>query len=269
MLIILALKIKLFPWVTISFLASSTFLYILARFFAFLLYSPERFYSFGMPMGAIIFIVEFFILFKYKLTNNVIKREIVINNSVSIFILINILIFGNGIDKNNNGMTIDRREHIKLYEFVKQLDKDIRISCHPYDGDDIPFWTGRATMGGFETLQPWFKKAWEKQKKRTFDTIDAMYATDINEILFYAQKYHVSHFLINKDRYKSDFKEKALMFQPFGNYILLKLGDIELNNLVFFDVKKELVKFEDENYLILEVKDLEKLVHANFKSSNN
>ena len=59
------------------------------------------------------------------------------------------------------------------------------------------------------------------------------------------------------------------MFQPFGNYILLKLGDIELNNLVFFDVKKELVKFEDENYLILEVKDLEKLVHANFKSSNN
>src|SRR5690606_11215733 len=115
--------------------------------------------------------------------------------------------------KGPSGMFISAARDRSLHEFVRTLPKDVRIASHPMDGDGIPYFGARATMGTFETLQPWFVDSWRRQKQRTEATLRALYATERKDVLSYAKERNVTHILLNRQRYRSNFVARSASFQ--------------------------------------------------------
>ena len=238
------------PWVAVAFFCGMVVLFFLSRTFAFQLYSPERYHSFGMRMAATTLIAALLTHSWYWLRPPL--RDIARNLTVAGFILGVWAFAGDGVVKNV-GMTIDQRRDRELYEFVATLPLDARIASHPADGDGIPYYSARATMGTFETLQPWFVDSWRRQKERCQETLTALYATDPAAVLDYAQRHGVSHFLVNRNRYKSDFQRRAASFEPFTAFTRELLRDVRRKDLVLGSVPDEAVVFRKGNWQVVDV----------------
>jgi hypothetical protein len=243
------------PSVAVSFFVGTTVIYAISRIFAFQLYSPERYYSFGMQMACLTLLLSCSAHLWFWLRPK--WREIARNVSAAVLLGTVWLVSGSGIVKNS-GMEINRGTDKELYEFVRTLPKDSRFATHILDGDGIPFWGARATMGSFETLQPWFTHSWARQKKRAMDTIDALYATEQEDIIRYADANQVTHFLINRSRYKSNLSRTAGSFQPFSDYAKEATRNKSQGDFPFSTPPKEAVIFESGRFSVVSVKELKK-----------
>jgi hypothetical protein len=113
-------------------------------------------------------------------------------------------------------------------------------------------------MGGFETLQPWLTESWARQKERTHDTFRAMYAESEDDVLAYAEKYNVTHLMVNENRYESDFVAKARTFEPFTTFTKELLEGSERANLVLRHLPEKAVIFHYKHLSIVSVELLEK-----------
>jgi len=140
-----------------------------------------------------------------------------------------------------------------LYEFVRSLPKDARFASHPLDGDGIPYFGARATMGTFETLQPWFVDSWRRQKLRCNATLRALYATERQAVIDYAAHYDVTPFLLNRQRYRSNFAAKSASFQPFTAYARALLSRHKLQDLVLADVPETAIVFSYKQWQVVDV----------------
>ena len=249
-LMLVLFRLTPLPLGALSFFVSSAVLYTLSRLVAFSLYSPERYYSFGMRACMLVFLVETLCRAGYRHPRAV--RPLIRGGLTLLFVGVIWLCTGPGIHVKN-GITISRAPKAPLYEKVMTMDDEVLIAAHPFDADDIPYWTGRATMGGYETLQPWFKKAWAKQKSRTQDTFDALYASDPQVVLDYAKKHRVTHFLINKHRYGNKYKRNARTFEPFSRYAKKVIGRKKPKDFVFHRVPQEAVIFRYKRFSMVSV----------------
>ena len=88
-----------------------------------------------------------------------------------------------------------------LFEFLRNTPSNTRIACHPYDGDDVPFRSGRPTTGEYETLQPWFVESWRRHKELIKEVLTALYAADLKALIAFYRKERITHLLLNTDRY--------------------------------------------------------------------
>ena len=111
-------------------------------------------------------------------------------------------------------------------------------------------------MGGYETLQPWFVNAWQRQKRRTEDTLLAFYSESKADFLEYCGRYGVTHLLINKGPFGADFRKQARVVQPFNSFLDELLADVELSNLALVDVPSTTVVYENERFQLVEVERL-------------
>jgi hypothetical protein len=237
----------------LAFLSATLLLYLLSRLFAYKLYAPERYYSYGAPMVSVILAVCALGLLAPRLR----RRAVVRNFAAAGFILGLWAFSGDGIIERN-GMTIHQRPQAKLFEFVKTLPVNARIACHPWDGDDIPWWAARATTGGFETAQMWQVETAARTETRTKDVLRALYATSRQEVLDYAKRYQVTHFMLRKDRYGQDVAKKAAFIEPFTSFSNQMLASVQQEALVLGQVPDSAVIYRQGNLLIVDVALLEK-----------
>ncbi len=237
----------------LALFASTVVLYVLARVLAFRLYSPERYYTFGLQMATIALVVTTAGMLGGRLRRR--WRPLVRNGAAAAFMAGLWLFAGDGYIYRN-GLTIDQRALAPLYAFVKTLPVDARIACHPWDGDDVPWWAGRATTGGFETIQVWLVEPWQRGEKLVHDTLHALYATDRNELLAYAASHHVTHLMLDKDRYRDDFRWRAGFFEPITSWVERELASVQRSDLVLVDLPHGAVVYEDARYWIVDVKRL-------------
>jgi hypothetical protein len=241
------------PWVGISLFVGAAIMYVMARFLAFRLYAPERFYSYGIRIAAI------------ALTTNVLAlvafwkgrapRAAIRNVAVALFIGGSWLVLGNGVVARN-GMTIDARPRAKLFEVIHTLPLDARIATHPMDGDDIPYFGARANVGAFETMQPWLTGSWRKQREQAEATLRALYTTDRAELLRYADEYHVTHLLLSDARYRDDFVARSASFEPLTNYAQQLLRGCRADSLVLAHVPSEAVVFRGYGLTLVDMNRL-------------
>lgn len=203
------------PRVAIAFFASTSIIYVAARFLAFRLYSPERYYSYGMRAAGIILLLNTVVFLGYRFKG---RLRYPFRNFVAAGVILSLwFVMGDGI-KARNGMVVDARRGAKLYRFVRSLPVDVRIASHPSDGDNIPYFAGRATMGSYETLQPWLKGSWARQKARAQETLRAVYSTDRAEVLSYAKKHGVTHFYLSSKRYGRNYMRESVSFEPLTSF---------------------------------------------------
>lgn len=242
------------PQMAVAFVVGAVIVYASSRVLAFRLYSPERYYSFGMRMAGMAFIMASVSQAWFWLRNTS-HRETARN--VTVLTVIGLL-WGLGGDriKTNTGMVIDRKTDAPLYEFVRELPKDVRFATHILDGDGIPLFGARAHMGSYETLQPWFVDSWARQKERAMDTQVAYYATERQPVLDFAEKHGVTHFLLNKIRLGKRAVQKSGSFQPFSGHARQLLRKAKKRPLLLARPPKEAVVFQHGRFRVLSVAKL-------------
>ncbi len=236
----------------VSFFLGSVVLYFAARVFAFRLYSTERYYAYCMRMTACLLIAAVCWQFMARRRRAHVTATNLFATSV---ILLQWTLLGDGIIRNN-GMTLDAHWDADLYGYIRTLPLTVRFASHPMDGDGIPYYGARATVGSFETLQPWFVDSWKRQKVREYATLDALYSSNFGDILEYGKKYSVTHLLVNRDRYHTDYARHAASFEPFTTYSSNLVNRPNREAPALTHIPNSAVVFERAPWVIL---DLEKL----------
>lgn len=245
------------PRVAIAFFAGSSIIYLASRYLAFHLYSPERYYSYGMRAAGLLLLLNVVPFVGYRLSR---RFRYPVRNLIAASIMLGAWCFhGDGI-KPNNGLTISKHRGARLHKFVQTLPLDVLIASHPLDAIGVPYFAARATMGSYETLQPWRKGSWARQKERAEDTLRALYSTNPKKILEYAEKYGVTHFFIYNRRYRKNFRKKARTFEPFSSFTNRLLKDRNLDDMVFTQPPKSAIVYQGKKGLsfLLEVEALRK-----------
>jgi hypothetical protein len=237
------------------FLAANLVLYALSRFFAFRLYSPERFYSVGMRAVVLVLAASSLGLVAPGLPTR--ARQIARNLTAAAALAFVWFGIGDGVRVPAMGANVDYRQEAPLWDFIRTLPKDARIASHISDGDTIPLFTARATNGTAETLQPWLTLSWKRQKTRAEDTLRALYATDRQTVSAFARKYHVTHLLLNRSRYHDDFRGHAKSFEPFTAFTNVLLAGRSLENLVLASPPPSAVVFHFHQWQLVDVAKLE------------
>lgn len=243
------------PVPALTFLAACLVLYAASVVFAFRLYSPERYYSYGMHAVAVALLAATLGLIGPRVALRL--RRPLRNLAAAAFIFC--LWAGLGIgapSRSAMAMTIDYRRDAPLWEFIRTLPQDIRIASFITDGDDIPLFAQRANNGGFETMQPWMTLSWARQKARAEDTLSAFYSTSHEEVLAYARKYRVTHLLVNDARYRSDYVKRARSFQPLSEFSNQLLANRRLEDLVLRALPRDAVIFQHGRFSVVDVKRL-------------
>jgi hypothetical protein len=237
-----------------AFLGSSVILYALARYLAYRLYAPERYYAFGGPMVGVALGVIALGLIGPRLR----KHRATVRNLVAAAFVLGLTVFaGDGV-VYRNGMTINREKRAELYDFVARLPPNARLACHPWDGDDIPWWSGRATTGGYETAQMWLVEGAERVEKREDAVLAALYATDRGAVLSYAKKWKISHFLLHPDRYKGDVERKSSFIEPMTTFAR-KLVDGRLpDDFVLASPPESAIIYREKGAIIVDVQKLDR-----------
>lgn len=243
------------PAAIVAFFAASLTIYAASVVFAFRLYSPERYYSFGMHMVAVGLVASTFGFVAPRLG---VRFRNPLRNLVAALAIFGIWSWlGNGApSRSRMAMTIDYRRKAPLWQYIETLPKDVRIASFIMDGDDIPLFAKRANNGGFETMQPWLTLSWARQKARGEDTLRAFYATSHEEVLEYARKYGVTHLLVNQARYRSDFVRRARTFQPLSSFSNELLAGRRLDQLVLARPPEDAVVFRLGRFSLIDVKKL-------------
>jgi hypothetical protein len=229
-------------------------LYALSRIYAFKLYSPERYYSVGVRAAALAFGASALGFFLPRLRLGL--RQPVRNLVCAASILFSWIALGNGVKEPRFGAAIPYREDAALYRFVRSLPKEARVASHVMDGDAIPLFSARANNGTFESMQPWLTLSWQRQKARTHDTLRAFYATDRQVVLDYATRYRVTHLLLNRRRYGSDFVKRSRSFEPFSTFTKNLLADRGQEQLVLAEPPPETVVFQQRQWQLVSVEKL-------------
>ena len=125
------------------------------------------------------------------------------------------------------------------------------------DGDGIPYYAARATIGSFETLQPWFVDSWRRQKIREMSTLDALYSDDFRTVVDYGKRFQVDYLLVNDDRYGRDWSAHMASFEPFTAYARQLAAARPNTTPVLANVPSAAVVFERKPWRIVDIGRLE------------
>jgi hypothetical protein len=243
------------PEPVLAFFVASLVLYTLSRVFAFKLYSPERYYTLGMRMvtiglvaGVLGLVAPCFRRWRYPIRNLVCALAIGLMWSG----------LGNGVRTPPMGVDVDYRRLGPIWDAIKKLPLEARVACQVGDQecDNVPLFGMRANNGGFETMQPWLVKSWKRQLERAEDTTRAIYATKPEELFSFANKYKVSHFLIQRSRLAEDFRSRSRSFEPLSSFTRKLLEGKQASDFLLGNVPRSAEVLRFRGYVLISVAKL-------------
>lgn len=224
--------------------------YLLAIAFAFRLYAPDRYASYGGTAVGLALPLYGIGLLAPKMRSP--RRATARNLAALAFLGVVCLLGGDGVVPRN-GVDLDGRTQASLYDFARGLPDQSKIAAHPLDGDELPFWAGSATVASYETLQPWYVDSWGRQKRRTMSLLRALYATDPDTVLRFATAEGVTHLLLRPDRYRQDFLSRARLFQPFDSFTARLLANVSRRDLVLARIPADAIVFRGSGFVVVDV----------------
>jgi hypothetical protein len=242
--------------IPIVLLLSSIVCYVVARMLAFRLYSPERYYSFGGTIATIALIVV--AIGCTQLWRRARKRRDVVRNfaAASVIVLVWLTSGRTGVTSGATGCVITERPNLPLYNFVRGLPKETRILAHAHDSDDIPWWTGRATTGGFEMCTVWRVDAHKRCVDMMMGALLAYYSIDRRALFDYLEREKITHILVHKERVSRDFAVKSGVAEPMQGKLKKWLAGKNHGQFVLNDVSPGAIVFRHHNFELVDVERL-------------
>lgn len=256
----LALAARAHSPLPLALLCSSIVCYTAARILAFRLYSPERYYSFGGVISAIaLFVVAVGCTQLFRKRGRAARATLRNYAAAALIAVVWIAAGRTGVAEGSSSCVITQKQNLPLYNFIRTLPKDVRILAHPHDADDIPWWTGRATTGGFEMCMVWFVDAHQRCMKTMREALLAYYAIDRNELYDYLEREKITHILVQRERVGSQFAVKSGVAEPLQSELKKWLAGKTPIQFMLARVPNDAVVFRHGNYELVEVTKLKSL----------
>lgn len=198
------------------FLIASMLLYKAACIFAYRLYIPQKYIMFSLPLFLFILLAINFPIFLKKMKYQVLKISLVV-----LFIFLSYHWYGSKIYAGLSQASHNRKN---LYRFISSLPKDIILSGHPRDIDEIPLFTQRKVLVTYELSNPHLVGYYNKIKERTFDFFDAYYTDNWRDVIDFCKEYSVDYLIVNRRHFSEEYIIKGeFYFEPFNTYIKEKV----------------------------------------------
>ena len=192
---------------------SSVLLYVLARFWLFKMFIPDRYviYTFNL----------FYCLFLALCLQAALK----INQwprTLAVLALILAATLG-GLRLQGVGLK-DYAAYQALYAALAQTPKDALIAGHPNLMDTVPTFARRRAFATYELAQPWSRGYWQKLRPRLDDLFRAYYAADPQEVLAFCRKYRISFLVVDDRHFRPDFLAGGVFFFPMEQRVPQNFG---------------------------------------------
>lgn len=116
----------------------------------------------------------------------------------------------------------------ELYQFFQKQPKDIIIASISGKVDDIPPFSQRALLFGWEYANPYHLGYYSQIRQRATDMIRAQYSQDIKLIQNFIQKYQVDFLLLDKNAFTPQYMDTNDWFrqwQPIAKEVLAQLNE--------------------------------------------
>ena len=264
------------PRAALTLAGATLVLYAMARWLAFALFSPNRYYLMGMPLTSVALAVGAVGLLAPRMS---VGRRAALRNAAATAVVGGLWVTaGDGIMPH---LTLDARHDEELHAFVRTLPTDARIATHLFDGQGIPLHAARATTGNMDTVQPWATGVWERAERLTKETFTALYATRRDVVLDYCRRRGVTHLLLQEQRYRAGFRPKAqrdlsrnriggvasatyLLYEPFRTFVYELTRELEHDDLVLGPLARArgphpAIVYDQSPWRLVEVSALERL----------
>lgn len=240
--------------IPVALLVASIGCYAAARVLAFRLYSPERYYSFGGSISTIALLVVG-IGCMQLLPRLQKKRAMVRNYAAAGAIALLWLASGRtGVASGSASCVITQKANLPLYDFVRGLPPNARLLAHPYDADDLPFWTGRATPGGFEMCTVWFVDAHARCMKRMIDGLTAYYAIDKKLLFEYLEREKITHVLVQRERVAAPtWLAKSAVGEPLNTELKKIIAGRTSEELLLNQIPPQAMVFHHNQFDLVDV----------------
>lgn len=115
----------------------------------------------------------------------------------------------------------------ELYQFFQKQPKDIIIASISRKVDDIPPFSQRAILFGWEYANPYHLGYYSQIRQRATDLIRAQYSQDIKLIQNFIQKYQVDFLLLDKNAFTPQYMDTNDWFrqwQPIAKEVLVQIN---------------------------------------------
>ncbi|MFQ5416392.1 MAG: hypothetical protein ACE5FL_04990 [Myxococcota bacterium] len=241
----LCLRIVRFPRVAWTLIGAASVLYVLARAVAFHLYSPDRYYQYGVTAAGILLMTG--------VIGELATRVPGGHRTLAGLLVAFLVVSADGASPRR-GLQVDRRDHAALWDQIGKLPTSARVASHPMDGDGIAYFGRRHDVTSYESMIPWFVESWRRQMSRSHDTLRALYATNVGSITSYMEKYGVTHFLLDRSRYREDFLERSSSFRPLSKWTLENIAADVPTQLLFHSIPDGAIVFEDGDLVLVDAR---------------
>ena len=94
-----------------------------------------------------------------------------------------------------------------LYKFLSQQPKDILIASLTNEANNIPIFAKRSVLTAREYSIPYHTGYYSQIQQRTIDLINAQYASDIQQVKKFIQKYRIDLWLLDRNYLFTPYKE--------------------------------------------------------------
>lgn len=147
-----------------------------------------------------------------------------------------------------------------LYEFFGEQPKDIVIASLSLEADNLPTFSKRAILVGWEYAVPYHVGYDRQIRQRATDLIRAQYTQNLAEVQNFIQEYGVDFFLLERAAFTPEYITTNRWFrqwQPIARDIIAMLNQGNIPALV--STKERCSVFENEDLVVLQAECIKKI----------
>jgi hypothetical protein len=119
------------------------------------------------------------------------------------------------------GLDVDVTSQQRLYDFLRDLPKDVLIAGWPTDLDNVPYVSRRQAFVTLELNNAFQKGYADEMRRRMRALIDAYFATDRGPLERLRDNFGVTHLIFRE----SILEKPPEYFEPFSNWIQNAFND--------------------------------------------
>jgi hypothetical protein len=177
-----------------------------------LLYVPERYLKFALPIAAVVMIpVGAYWLVAGRETGRL-RRNVASAAAITVSVLTVLLVGSRGPTQSGLPVVITAPQ-MALYDFLATLPADALVAGWPESMDNVPYVTGRRVLLSRELHLPFHAAYVRELRARMQALMDAYFATDIEPVIRLRDGYGVTHLVIERAHLTDS---APTYFMPFG-----------------------------------------------------
>ncbi|HMX61598.1 MAG TPA: glycosyltransferase [Candidatus Sumerlaeota bacterium] len=265
LLVVRGRRVVRIAWPIIAFFGVSYSLFIIAEIVHFKLYIPERYIRFSSVLTSCL-------LVGLGVSAAVALFRTPLQKTAALILLL----FWAASDSKQPSVDFMNQVHYNVAEYAPLLHyieentpKDTLIAGDPFFSDAVSIYSRRKVLVKYELCHPWYRDFRAQMEQRAHDYFAAAFATNIDDIRAFRDKYGVNYMLYEANLYsKGNLGVDKLFYEPIRSEVRYKYQSDLSKDFIMKRLADKLTIFECGRYQLVPI-DEESLRKYTQQSTNS